>query len=150
MDYQTGRMGRVVVARGFEGEDVYAEIESIAAKENVRFAAVVVVGGLRKARVVVGPKDPDGPIEPMFTQFDDAREIAGVGTIFPSQSGPKLHLHGAIGRGEKTIVGCPRGGATVFCVLEVILFEIEGVDASRAVDPQLGVEVLTLGRTRPA
>lgn len=26
MDYDTGRIGRVIVARGFEGEDVYAEI----------------------------------------------------------------------------------------------------------------------------
>ena len=146
MDYQTGRLGRVIVARGFEGEEVYAQIESLAARENVRYGAVIVVGGLRRAKVVVGPKSPTGPIEPVFTEFDDAREIAGVGTIFPDESGPRLHLHGAIGRGRETITGCPRGGATVFCVLEVILFEIEGVDALREIDPDLGVTVLSLGK----
>lgn len=36
MDYSTGRIGRVIVARGFEGEDVYKGIESIARKEGIR------------------------------------------------------------------------------------------------------------------
>ena len=145
MDYQVGKVGRTVVARGFDGEDVYAEIEAIAAKENIRSGVVFLVGGLRKAKVVVGPKDPDGPLEPIFEQFDDAREIAGVGTIFSDEEGPKLHLHTAIGRGKESLVGCPRGGANVFCVLEVVIIEITGVDAARKLDPQLGLKLLTLG-----
>lgn len=145
MDYQVGRAGRVIVARGFEGENLYEHIESIAARENITSAAVVVVGGLRKGKVVVGPKSPTGPIEPEYRQFDDAREIMGVGTIFPDDSGPKLHLHGAIGRGDEVIAGCPRGGAVVFCVLEAVIIEIEGIDASRALDPDLGLKLLALG-----
>jgi len=149
MDYQVGRIGRVIVARGFEGDDVYERIESIAAEENVNCAAVLLIGGLRKAKVVVGPKDPTGPIDPQYVSFDDAREIAGVGTIFCDEQGPKLHLHAAIGRGgESAIAGCPRGGATVFCVLEVVIIEIEGIDARRALDPQLGVTLLTLAAGR--
>ena len=146
MDYEVGSIGRVIVARGLDGEDVYAEIESIAAKENIRSGMVLVVGGLRSAKVVVGPKDPHGPIEPLYRQFDDARELAGVGTLFSDKSGPKLHLHGAIGRGEEVIAGCPRGGATVFCILEVVIVEITGVDASRELDPELGLKLLALGR----
>jgi predicted DNA-binding protein with PD1-like motif len=100
---------------------------------------------LRKAKVVVGPKNPTGPIEPVYREFDDAREIAGVGTIFWDDEGPKLHLHGAIGRGDEAINGCPRGGATVFCVLEVTIMEIIGVDATRAMDPEIGLKLLTVG-----
>lgn len=148
MDYQVGQTGRVIVARGFEGENLYEQIESIAAKEHITSAAVIVVGGLRKGKVVVGPKSPTGPIEPQYTEFDDAREIAGVGTIFPDEAGPRLHLHGAIGRGDEVIAGCPRGGATIFCVLEAIIIEIEGIDASRALDPQLGLKLLALGAQR--
>ena len=146
MEYETGKIGRVIVARGFDGEDVYREIESLAAKENIRSAVVLLVGGLRSAKVVVGPKNPTGPIEPVFREFDDAREIAGVGTIFCDDAGPKLHLHAAIGRGDEVIAGCPRGGAKVFCVLEAILLEIAGVDASRQIDPSLGLKLLTLGK----
>ncbi|MFP4054757.1 MAG: PPC domain-containing DNA-binding protein [Phycisphaerae bacterium] len=148
MQYTTGRVGRVIVARGFDGEDLYEGIESIAVKENITAAAVVLVGGLRKGKVVVGPKNPTGPIEPNFREFDDAREIAGVGTIFADADTkhPTLHLHAAIGRGEETIAGCPRGGASVFCVLEVILFELEGVGAERAMDPELGLKLLSLAQ----
>ncbi|MBN1941762.1 MAG: DUF296 domain-containing protein [Phycisphaerae bacterium] len=146
MDYDIGKIGRVVVARGFEGEDVYAEIEGLAAKENIHSGVVFLVGGMRKGKVVVGPVNPTGPIEPNFREFNDAREIVGVGTIFRDETGPKMHMHAGIGRGEETIVGCPRGGATVFCVLEVILLEIEGVNAQRLPDSATALKLLTLGK----
>lgn len=145
MEYSVGSIGRVVVARGFDGEDIYPGIEGIAAKEGIKSAAVLLVGGMRSGKVVVGPKDPNGPLEPMFAQFDDAREIAGVGTLFSDEEGPIMHLHTAIGRGEEAIVGCPRGGATVFGVLEVVIVEITGVDARRAIDPNLAIKLLTIG-----
>jgi predicted DNA-binding protein with PD1-like motif len=148
MDYQVGQIGRVIVARGYEGEDVYGQIERIVAAEGIGSAAVIVVGGLRSGKVVVGPKDPTGALEPMFREFDDAREIAGVGTIFSDEDGPKLHLHGAIGRGDETLAGCPRGGATVFCVLEIVIVELTGLDASRAIDPELGIKLLTLAAAK--
>jgi len=144
MEYQVGKTGRMIIARGFEGDDVYAEIERIAAAENIRCASVIVVGGLRTGKVVVGPKDPAGPLDPIMREFADAREIAGVGTIFCDETGPKLHLHGAIGRGDEVIAGCPRGGATVFCLLEIIIIELLGVDACRAVDEDLGLKVLRI------
>lgn len=148
MEYEVGNIGRVIVARGFEGEDVYAQIEALAAKEHIASAAVLVVGGLRKAKVVVGPKNPVGKIEPQYVEFDDAREIAGVGTIFCDEGRPQLHLHAAIGRGSEAINGCPRGGATVFCVLEVIVIEITGTGAARTIDPQIGLKLLSLAKGR--
>jgi len=144
MDYQIGRPGRVIVARGFDGEQIYEQIERLAAKEQVRSAAVILIGGVGAAKVVVGPKRTTGPIAPQFVQFDDAREVAGVGTIFCDESGPKLHLHSAFGRGREALVGCPRGGASVFCVLEVVIIEIDGIDAARTLDPQTGLELLAL------
>ena len=106
MEYEIGKVGRIIVARGFDGEDVYKNIEAIAVKEGVNSAAVMVLGGLRRAKVVCGPKDPAGPLEAIWEQFDDAREIAGVGTIFCDDDQPRLHLHGAIGRGKSAIAGC--------------------------------------------
>jgi len=148
MEYDIGRTGRVIVARGFEGENLYAEIEGIAARENIRAAAVVLIGGLRRAKVVVGPKSPTGPIEPQYTEFDDAREVAGAGTIFWDDAKPVLHLHAAIGRGDEPIVGCPRGGASVFCVLEAVIIEIEGIDAARVLDQELGLKLLRIAGSR--
>ena len=56
MEYTVGRTGRVIAARLFEGEDLYESIESVAEKEDITAAAVFITGGLRKADVVVGPK----------------------------------------------------------------------------------------------
>ena len=149
MDYDVGRIGRVIVARGFDGEDVYAGIESIAAKEGIASGFAIAVGGLRSGKVVVGPEDPDADtLSPMMREFTDAREIAGVGTIFSDDEGPKLHLHGAIGRGDEVIAGCPRGGASVFCVLEIVIIELLGVQASRDIDPQFALKLLTLASPR--
>jgi predicted DNA-binding protein with PD1-like motif len=144
MEYQIGRLGRVVVARMFDGEDVYAQIEGLAASKKIESAAVLLVGGLKAAKVVVGPKSFTGKIEPMFRSFDDAREIAGVGTIFPDESGPKLHLHAAIGRGDQVLTGCTRGGASVFCALEAVIVEILDVHGRRVMDPELGLKLLRL------
>ena len=146
MEYDVGKVGRVIVVRLFEGEDLYGQVQALAAKENIRSAVVLAVGGLRRAKVVVGPKDPRGPIQPQFREFDDAREIVAVGTIFPDESGPVLHLHAGIGRGDEAMVGCPRGGASVFCVLELIVIEIDGIDGRRIMDEQAGLKLLRLGQ----
>lgn len=149
MDYDIGKIGRVVVARLFEGEDIYAEIQGLAARENIRRATVLLVGGMRKGKIVVGPKSPTVPLEPEFREFDDAREIAGVGTIFPEDcdnGAAKLHLHAAIGRGDETHAGCPRGGATVFCVLEAVITEILDIDATRRLDGNTALKLLTVGK----
>jgi len=71
-----------------------------------------------------------------------------VGTIFWDDDKPILHLHAAIGRGDENIIGCPRGGATVFCVLEVVIIEIEGINATREIDPDLALKLLTLASPR--
>ena len=143
MDYSIGRIGRILAARLRDGEPVYACIEELARREEVESAIVLVVGGARRGRVVVGPKDPGGPIEPMTEQFDDAREMVGFGTIIRAGDRPSLHLHGAIGRGGcQPIVGCPRQGLDAFLVLEVFVIEVEGLDAERMLDPASGLRLL--------
>ncbi len=144
MEYKIGKIGRIIAVKLSDGEDVYETIEKVARKEDIKSAAVIAVGGIKKAKVVVGPEDPTGKIIPMFQEFDDAREVVGVGTIFWDEAGPKLHIHMGFGRKDKTLIGCPRGGANVFCILEVIIFEIENVNGIRELDKDLGIKLLSL------
>ena len=55
-----------------------------------------------------------------------------------------MHLHASMGRGDNHIVGCPRGGASIFLILEVTIIEIEGIDAERKTDPASGFELLRI------
>ena len=148
MEYTTGTIGRVFAARFRDGEPVYAGIEEIARREGVASAVVLVVGGARRGKVVVGPGRADGPIRPMIREFDDAREIVGVGTLHADDGKPALHLHAGIGRGDETIVGCPREGLDTFLVLEVFIVEVTGLGAERRLDPASGLKLLALARPK--
>jgi predicted DNA-binding protein with PD1-like motif len=70
--------------------------------------------------------------------------MVGVGTIFQSEGKPSLHFHAGIGRGDHALVGCPRESAECFLILEVIVIELLGLDASRVHDPQTGFHLLRL------
>ena len=142
MDYQVGTAGRIIAARLYEGEDIYSAIESIALKEDIKAGCVLVTGGLRKAEVVVGPKQEKPRIVGDFRTFDGPGEMLGVGTIYWDQEGPKLHLHAAAGKAQQVMVGCPRGGASVFLVLEVTIIEINDIKAKRELDITAGVNLL--------
>ena len=76
----------------------------------------------------------------------EVHEAAGVGTIFPDETGePVLHLHMACGRNSSTITGCVRSGVTVWHIMEVIISEITGSHAARVHDAETGFKLLTLG-----
>jgi len=147
MRYTKGSLGRVFVARLEDGESIYDAVEEIAHAEDVRCGVVLAVGGIRWAKVVTGPEIPHGKVTPHVEQFDDARELVGVGTLFPQDGKPSLHFHAGIGRGTSALVGCPRVGMGAYLVLEVIVIEMLRVEASRVLDAASGVHLLRLGAT---
>lgn len=142
MEYAVGKTGRIIGARLFEGEDLYECVEEIAKKENIKSAAVLITGGFRKASVVVGPKQEKPKILGNFKEFAGPGEVLGVGTIYCDDTGPKLHIHTAIGKGNQTIVGCPRGGAKTFLIMEVTIIEITNLNAGRIPDKEKGLKLL--------
>ncbi len=142
MEYAVGRTGRIIAARLFEGEDIYESIEAIAKKENIKSAAVLITGGLRKANVVVGPKQEKPKIVGNFKDFAGPGEVLGVGTIHRDDEGPKLHIHTTIGKADEMIVGCPRGGAKTFLIMEVTIIEIDRIKATRKFDENTGLNLL--------
>ena len=143
MEYSVGSAGRVIVVHLSEGDELYETIQSVAAKEGIKAAAVFVTGGFRDAKVVVGPIS-ENPIVHGFEHFAGPGEVLGVGTIYCDDHGPKMHIHTAIGKQGQVMVGCPRGGAHVFLVLEVTIIEIQGVSAMRKFDKKSGMKLLTL------
>ncbi len=142
MEYKVGKAGRIIAARLFEGEDIYESIESIARKENIKAAAVLITGGFRKADVVVGPKQESPRIIGNFKPFAGPGEVLGVGTLYRDDKQPKLHIHTAIGKENQVMVGCPRGGASTFLILEITIIEIDEIEARRKLDESTGLNLL--------
>lgn len=144
MRYQVGRTGRVVVSRFEDNEDVLGNLVGIAKKENIRAAAFYLVGGMREAKIVVGPEKEVLPPVPVWRELGESHETVGFGTIFWEGEEPKVHFHGAFGKKDSVKVGCVREKSATFLVLEAVIIEITGVDAVREVDASTGLSLLKL------
>jgi predicted DNA-binding protein with PD1-like motif len=142
--YQTGRTGRVIVARFEDHEDVLVNLVSIARAENIRAGVIYLVGGMRDGKIVVGPETDELPPKPVWKALGESHEVVGLGTIFWQKEEPKIHFHGAFGKKDMVKVGCLRERSETFLVLEAIIIEMEGITASRELDPASGMVLLKL------
>jgi len=144
MKYQVGKTGRVIVARFEDREDVLANLADIVRKENIRAAAFYLVGGMREARIVVGPERDVMPPVPVWRELGESHEVTGFGTIFYQGDEPKVHFHGAFGKKDMVKVGCMREKTETFLVLEAVIIEMDGITAVREFDPVSGLTLLKL------
>lgn len=147
MKYTEGNRGRIFIMRLEDGDVIPRTLEEFASAKNIRAALVFFLGGAQKgSKVIVGPEEntDEKPI-PMVAGLEGISEALGVGTMFRNESDePKLHMHAAFGRKDKTITGCTREGVNIWNVGEVVIMEITGTGASRKVNPQSGFELLEL------
>jgi predicted DNA-binding protein with PD1-like motif len=144
-----GRVGRVFVVRLEDGDIIPECIERFAEAKKISVGQVIMIGGVDKGEVVVGPRRSDEmPPEPMLVPVDGAHELIGAGIIAPDKSGrPILHVHASLGRSGRATTGCLRPGVSTWTVGEVIIFEILGTDAVRDLDERTHFELLQI-RTR--
>jgi predicted DNA-binding protein with PD1-like motif len=144
MKYRVGRTGRVIVARLEDKDDIIESIAAIARKEDIRSAVFNLIGGIKAGSIVVGPEEEALPPKPVWRDISESSEVIGVGTIFWQENEPKIHLHGSFGKRDMVKVGCLRGTSETFLVLEVIIIEIAGIDATRELDQKAGLVLLRL------
>ncbi|MDD3905026.1 MAG: DUF296 domain-containing protein [Candidatus Omnitrophica bacterium] len=144
MEYTTGKIGRVFLLK-FKDDDVLIdELDKFARKEKLKAASFVFLGAFKKGDIVTGPKKPVIPPEPNWVAFKDAWEVMGIGTIFANRSGPQIHVHTSMGKKLKTLTGCVRKKSKVFLVVEAIVFELKGVNATKEIDPKAGLNLLKI------
>jgi predicted DNA-binding protein with PD1-like motif len=145
MKYSQAKQGRVFVIRLEDGDIVHEAVEAFARKQSISAAALLVLGCADEgSTLVVGPEEGRAsPVNPMTHVLDGAHEIAGVGTIFPDDTGnPTLHMHMACGRTTATATGCVRRGIRVWHVMEIILFELLDSTGVRLPDAATGFNLL--------
>jgi predicted DNA-binding protein with PD1-like motif len=142
--YQVGNVGRVIVARFEDGDDILTGLSHIAKKEDINAAVFYLVGGVKESTIVVGPENDDPPPVPVWRELKESHETHGVGTIFRQGEEPKVHFHGSYGKKDTAKTGCLRGTAKTFLVMEAVIIEIKGVNAVRDLDPLSGMVLLKL------
>lgn len=144
MKSAAGQIGRVFVLRLEDGDTVPQCIEQFAAANAVAVGFVLLLGGIGRGKVVVGPRDSDAMLpQPMLLPITAAHEIVAAGIIAPDTLGaPRLHIHGALGRGGDALAGCLREGVTTWLVAEAVVCEITGASAARLPDAASGFTLL--------
>ncbi|PIU84052.1 MAG: hypothetical protein COS68_00785 [Elusimicrobia bacterium CG06_land_8_20_14_3_00_38_11] len=142
MKYTVGNIGKAIVAKIENGDDLLLCLEKIARKENIKSGIFFVIGAIHKNKAVCGPIKAVIPAKPFWQSFPGPSEIVGIGTIFQQKNQPKIHLHSAIGRGKFTRVGCLRNKMEVFLIVEAVILEIKNVKAKRMFDKKFALSLL--------
>jgi predicted DNA-binding protein with PD1-like motif len=142
MQYRSGNIGRVFILKYEDGDSLLDGVIKVAKDEKVQCGFFLLLGGMRAASLVCGPKEPVLPPEPMWQSFTDGREVAGIGSVFLKDGEPAIHLHGAVGKGETTLTGCIRRDDKVFLVVEAMLVEVTGINAVKKVNEKTGIAML--------
>ena len=140
--------GRVFVLTLETGESIKGCVESFCSEHSVKCAKVTILGGIEKgSSFVCGPLLENGkemiPISPLSYTTDAPTEFAGVGTVFPDESGkPVMHLHGSVGRDGTSVTGCYRETAKAWLTLEIVIEELLGEVPVRKLDKEKKVAPL--------
>ncbi len=138
MEYRTGTIGRVVTICFEHGEDLLAGLEEIVLREKIRSGWFQILGGLARAGTVIGPKKPTVPPDPVWQEVNEVREVIGSGSVHMDGDLARLHLHAAMGHRGDTLTACVRKNTEVYLTVEVILFELRGINTSRSWDEKSG------------
>ncbi|KWT94373.1 PPC domain-containing DNA-binding protein [Candidatus Magnetominusculus xianensis] len=144
MRYQTASVGRVFVCRLNDGDDLLKCLSDLVRQEGVKAAVFHVVGGIKGGKIVVGPETEAMPPNPVYREISESHEVTGMGTIFYKDGQPSVHFHGAFGKRDTVKVGCLRELSETFIVLEAIVTELNGIDATRCLDPVTGIYLLNI------
>jgi predicted DNA-binding protein with PD1-like motif len=145
MKYSQAQHGRIFVIRLEHRDIIHEEIEKLAREQSIKAAALIIIGVAEEnSTLIVGPEDGKAKsVNPMEHRLDGAHEITGTGTLFPDDEGnPLLHMHISCGRNASNVTGCIRKGVQVWCIMEVILFELIDTTGVRVLDAQMGFKLL--------
>jgi predicted DNA-binding protein with PD1-like motif len=143
--YTSARLGRIFVARVDHGEDFLGEMRNLILAEGISHAVMLFLGALQEGSIVTGPESPVIPPSPHFERFRDGWEVVGIASVYPGEDGPAIHVHGSCGRGDRTLTGCLRVKAETYLVMEVVVFELDGLTIQKTHDDRTGVSLPDFG-----
>jgi predicted DNA-binding protein with PD1-like motif len=143
MQYSEGSLGRVFILKFENGDNLIGSIENLAREKSIGSGIILFIGAIQDGQMVTGPEMPVIPPISHWENYENAWEVFGMASVYPSDKGPKIHVHSSLGRGRESLLGCLREKASVYLIVEAVLFEILGVDARRELDEKSGLYLLS-------
>jgi predicted DNA-binding protein with PD1-like motif len=146
MQYAQGRWGRVFMVRIDHGEDLLLSLSQFVTEHEISHGLIHLLGALRDGRMVTGPRHLVLPPDPHYETFDGGFELFGTATIYPSDQGPRIHVHASVGRCAVAMTGCLRERAMTYIIVEAVVMEIKGLSAYMRHDARTGLSLPFLGK----
>jgi predicted DNA-binding protein with PD1-like motif len=128
------------------GEDPVPELERFAAEQELRGAHLTAIGAFSEA--VVAYFDWEAKRYRPIPFREQVEVLSLAGDVAGTESGPKLHAHVVLGRGDGSAVGGHLRSARVRPTLEVVLQETPA-HLVRVRDPESGLALIDPHRTEP-
>ncbi|CEG12118.1 conserved hypothetical protein [groundwater metagenome] len=141
MKYTSANLKRILIVEFEHGDDLIEQLTALVKKENILGGVILLLGAIKQAAIVVGPKKISIPPVPIWKNFDDGREILGVGTIFWKENEPKIHIHAGFGRKDNVLLGCVRKDTKVYLVVECVLFEFDK-KTEKKFNSEMGIDAI--------
>ena len=142
MQYTQANTGRIFAVKFDAGDDVLVELKDLIKKENIQSGVIHMIGALTNTEVVIGPKKKEYPPAPVWWNFDDAKEILGLGIFAWEGDEPKIHLHAGFGNKKETKLGCIRNKSEVYLTVECIVQEFIDTNITRKIDERYNASLL--------
>jgi len=143
MQYTQANIGRIFAVKFDAKEDIIFGLKDLIKKENVRSGVIQLIGALTNTDVVIGPKKKEYPPNPEWWNFNDAKEIIGLGIFAWEGDEPKIHLHAGFGNKKETKLGCIRTKAEVYLTVEGIVQELIDTNITRKLDERYNASLLS-------
>lgn len=136
------KIGRVVVAKLEEGDDIIDSVAEVAKKHDIKSGLVNVIGAFKK--VTIGYFDLNTK-EYTFKTYDIPVEMTTcMGSVAQKDGKPIVHLHITIGKEDHSLLGGHLGQPSIISVTgEVFIYEFEPA-IQRATDPKWGLSLMDL------
>lgn len=144
MEYTQGNIGRIFVVRFDDGENLLEGLENMIKQDKIQTGIIHLIGALSSAKAVLGPQKKEYPPNPFWWEFNDAREIIGIGVFAWEDNEPKIHLHTGIGHSSESKIGCIRGKADIYITVEAVIQEIINVKVTRKLDLRYNADLLNI------
>ena len=139
MKYASGTCGRVFYLHIEHGEELYPTLTTFVRVHEIRSGLIHLIGGIRKGRIVAGPKEDILPYEALWEPVEMVHEIIGTGFIRKGEDGPAVHIHISAGKGDRAVTGCLRDLSKVFIIIEAVIIEFTGIELPMVFDKVTGI-----------
>lgn len=140
-----GTIGKMVAVRLLPGTDLIEGIEAACEKNNVKYAYVSCFGSLQCSGYMYLVPQPDAKVGAgygnVIVQEGPIEFLNGTGVVCQNNGGYDTHFHATMCRKDGSVFGghIVRGRTAALTTVDMVIFEIEGVEMLRAFDEETGL-----------